>query len=242
MSRAIAVFHGRFGRATIYQLNRPFHTHAHREGHLIFHLAGPSASIEVSESLCRLTSESVVAVSPWEPHNFIPTDYEAGSVFLVFYVDCEWFATGGAAPRLCFGTSMLERSASMDKQIRQAAGMLTDVDRVADLDREMRNLIDACYEQSWGQAAETVAPKAIEGVTDFRVRKSIRLMEESLTADIELDAVAREAGLSRPHFYRLFRTHTGLASSRSRSRSPARRASSCSTSRRPGSLPRSGPS
>jgi hypothetical protein len=32
MSRAIAVFHGLFGRATIYQLNRPFKIHAHREG------------------------------------------------------------------------------------------------------------------------------------------------------------------------------------------------------------------
>ncbi len=37
---------------------------------------------------------------------------------------------------------------------------------------------------------------------DFRVRKSMRLMEESLGADIELDAVARGAGLSRPHFYK----------------------------------------
>jgi hypothetical protein len=44
MSRAIAVFHGRFGRATIYRLNRPFNLHAHREGHLIFHLAGENAS------------------------------------------------------------------------------------------------------------------------------------------------------------------------------------------------------
>ena len=34
-------------------------------------------------------------------------------------------------------------------------------------------------------------------------------MEEQLTADLELDAVAREAGLSRPHFYKLFRTQTG---------------------------------
>ena len=38
----------------------------------------------------------------------------------------------------------------------------------------------------------------------------MRLMEESLGADIELDAVARGAGLSRPHFYKLFRTQTGL--------------------------------
>jgi hypothetical protein len=34
------VFHGRFGRATIYQLNRLFNIHAHREGRLIFRFAG----------------------------------------------------------------------------------------------------------------------------------------------------------------------------------------------------------
>jgi AraC-like DNA-binding protein len=29
-------------------------------------------------------------------------------------------------------------------------------------------------------------------------------------AEIELDSIARESGLSRPHFYRLFRTQTGV--------------------------------
>ncbi len=210
MSRAIAVFHGRFGRATLYKLNRPFNTHAHREGHLIFHVGGSPAGVEVNGRLCPATSETIVAVSPWEPHNFLPSDLERGAVFLIFYVDSEWFATGGLARTLCFGTSVLSRSAGMDQQIRRATGVLSDVDKVSELDREMRSLIDACFEQSWRQAPEPVERKAIEGVTDFRVRKSIRLMEEAMTADLELDNVAREAGLSRPHFYKLFRSQTGL--------------------------------
>ena len=94
MSTAIAVFHGRFGRATLYQLNRPFNAHAHREGHLIFHLGGSAGRIEVNGKACPLTSETVVAVSPWEPHNFVPIDYDAGSLFPIFYVDRAWFALG----------------------------------------------------------------------------------------------------------------------------------------------------
>jgi AraC-like DNA-binding protein len=47
-------------------------------------------------------------------------------------------------------------------------------------------------------------------VTDFRVRKSIKLLAEGVGAEIELDAIARAAGLSRPHFYKLFRTQTGI--------------------------------
>ena len=48
MSRAVAAVHGRFGRATIYKLNRPFNIHAHREGHLIFHLSGADGGVLVS--------------------------------------------------------------------------------------------------------------------------------------------------------------------------------------------------
>ena len=60
MSRAIAVFHGGFGRATIYQLNRPFNVHAHREGHLIFHVGGSDGNIGVADRTCPLTTASLV--------------------------------------------------------------------------------------------------------------------------------------------------------------------------------------
>src|SRR5260370_9155906 len=210
MSKAIAVFHGRFGRATIYQLNRPFNTHAHREGHLIFHLGGADGSLEVSEKLYRLTSESVVAVSPWEPHNFIPQDLESGALFFVLNVDPEWFGPGGDVRRLRFGCSQIARTGALDAHIRHAAAMIHAGEHLGELDRDLRSLIDACYDESWRQANDPEEQRTLDRVTDFRVRKSIRLMQESLGADIELEAVARESGLSRPHFYKLFRTHTGL--------------------------------
>ena len=78
------------------------------------------------------------------------------------------------------------------------------------LDGELRSLIDACHEESWRQADASPEGHAGAAVTDFRVRKSIRLLAEGVGAEIELDAIAREAGLSRPHFYKLFRTQTGV--------------------------------
>jgi len=44
--------------------------HAHREGHLIFHIGGTPGSIEVLEQPNLLCEDTVVAVNPWEPHNF----------------------------------------------------------------------------------------------------------------------------------------------------------------------------
>src|SRR5205809_5613056 len=212
LSREIPVFHGCFGPATIYQLNRPFNVHAHREGHLIFHLGGSDGSITVGDTLCPLNASSFVAVCPWEPHNFVPCDLDEGALFLVLYVNSDWFTSGatGNAARIRFGRPLTERSSAIDRQIRHTAAMVYFAPALGKLDRELRGLIDACYAESWRRPGEASERRILEAVTDFRIRKSIRLIEEGPGADIALDDVAREAGLSRPHFYKLFRSQTGV--------------------------------
>jgi AraC-like DNA-binding protein len=211
MSRALAVFHGRFGRATVYQLNRPFNVHAHREGHLIFHVGGTPAQIDVCDQRWRLEEDSVVAVNPWEPHNFVPTDMANGAIFFVLYVNAEWFAPDAAnSQSLRFGRTHFKRTEPLDKHIRRTAALVCGAPSLKSLDCELRRLIDICYEESWRQSESGQEIRAAAAITDFRVRKSIKLMSESPGAEIELDSIAREAGLSRPHFYRLFRTQTGV--------------------------------
>ncbi|MBA7469972.1 MAG: helix-turn-helix transcriptional regulator [Bradyrhizobium sp.] len=211
MSRALAVFHGRFGRATVYQLNRPFNIHAHREGHLIFHVGGMPACIDVSDGHYDLTETSVVAVNPWEPHNFLPTDLDGGAIFFVLYVNAEWFAPDASGgDRLRFGRTQFKRTPALDKHIRRTAALVCGAPSLSSLDSELRRLIDICYDESWQQAEIARDPRTSGAVTDFRVRKCIKMMSESPGAEIELDTIARESGLSRPHFYRLFRVQTGV--------------------------------
>lgn len=211
MSRALAVFHGRFGRATVYQLNRPFNTHAHREGHLIFHVGGTPAQIDVCDERWLLEEDSVVAVNPWEPHNFVPTDLEKGAIFFVLYVNAEWFAPNATNWHgLRFGRTYFKRTVNLNKQIRRTAALVCGAPSLGSLDSELRHLIDICHAESWERSEPTQEIRATAAVTDFRVRKCIKLLSESPGAEIELDSIARESGLSRPHFYRLFRTQTGV--------------------------------
>ena len=141
MSRALAVFHGHFGRATVYQLNRPFNVHAHREGHLIFHLGGTPGRVEVLEQPQSVREDTVVAVNPWEPHNFLPKDLADGALFLVLYVNAEWFA---GVCGLRFGCTTFERTATLDRNVRQAAAMICGAPSLNGLDGELRSLIDEC--------------------------------------------------------------------------------------------------
>ena len=121
----------------------------------------------------------------------------------------DWFAPGVGETLPRFGRSEFARTPALDAQIRRVSALVYAGQRLTALDCELRSLIHACYEESWRQkdVGESRCPTQ---AIDFRVRKSMRLMEKSLGADIELDAVARGAGLSRPHFYKLFRTQTGL--------------------------------
>ncbi len=213
MSRALSVYHGRFGRTTLYELNRPMTTHAHREGHLIFYLDGAHAACRVSGKLRGLTERVAVAVNPWEPHGFIPGDLGGGGRFLVLYIDRSWFQHMGAAGQaaLAFGRSEIEITPRIRAIMAEVVSLLEDYDTAENFDGTLYELTDACFEQSWRLAGgwQPYSGPASSFI-DFRVRKSIVLMSENLGSEIELDEVARGSGLSRPHFYKLFRRQTGV--------------------------------
>ena len=213
MSRALSVYHGCFGRATLYELNRPMTIHAHREGHLIFHLDGATATAPVSGVLRGLTERYAVAVNPWEPHGFNPGDLGRGGLFLVLYIDRSWFQRMGHSAHavLDFGRSDIEMSPRIRALVRETVSLLEDFDTADNFDGALFELTEACFEQSWQVAGgwqRYCGPAS--SFIDFRVRKSIVLMSEKLGSEIELDDVARDAGLSRPHFYKLFRRQTGV--------------------------------
>ena len=58
----------------------------------------------------------MVAVNPWEPHNFLPKDLAHGALFLVLYVNAEWFA---GVRGLRFGCTKFKRTATLDRNVRR---------------------------------------------------------------------------------------------------------------------------
>jgi AraC-like DNA-binding protein len=213
MSRALSVYHGRFGRATLYELNRPMTTHAHREGHLTFYVGGGEACVSVLGKPNPLTARSGAAINPWEPHAFTPSGGVSGGVYLVLYIDRSWFqnmSRGGQLP-LQFGRSQIEVTPSIGAAVGEAVRLLEHYDTTENFDGTLFELTDACFEQSWRLAGGWQRYHGpASSFIDFRVRKSISLISEKLGSGIELDEVARDAGLSRPHFYKLFRRQMGV--------------------------------
>lgn len=211
MSTALAVRHGPFGRAALYKLNRSFLTHAHREGHLTFWVRGQPACITVSGEPLPLDLGNALAINPWQPHSFDPGDFDDSTIALVLYIRPDWFRGDGlGGQRLEFGRPMLAKSGLVDRLVGRVVAQLIGEDPSNGFDGHLFDLSAACQEQTWDCGAERIAVDRRQLYRDFRIRNSIRLMQERIGDELAIDTIARDAGLSRPHFYKLFRQHVGI--------------------------------
>lgn len=214
MSVAHAVAHGAFGRACLYELDRPMVPHAHREGHLIFHVSGPAAKVVIDGRAHPLNPLEATAISPWQPHYFLPVDRSLSTLTLVLYIRPGWFveASGQASEILRFGrpvVSMDDHLARLAHETARSLGAHAGSD--GNFEDRLSALTQAAFDQTWQwhDGGHDEARSRL-GFRDFRIRRAISLLSETLGEPIDLAAVSRAAGLSRPHFFKLFREQMGL--------------------------------
>lgn len=213
MSEAIAVHHGAFGRAALYELNRPFVTHAHREGHLIFFVSGGEAAVTVGEQNVKLDTKTGIAVSPWEPHNFEWDETGEPSLCFVIYIKPMWFLENcpSADCALEFGTPVVEITEEVRNWILRLSSILIDEQDSDLIDGYLFEMTRVCYDQTWAQKRRrSPLGRARARFSDYRVRRSLRLMQEHFTEELAMDQLARDVGLSRPHFFKLFKKQMGI--------------------------------
>jgi len=195
-------------------------THAHREGHLTFHVQGTPSVVTASGVPCLIDAGTGGTVNPWQPHCFNPGDPEHGTLFLVLYIKPIWFLEVGrnAQGALRFGRDRIAITPQIRHLVQLVSALLLDNVQSDLFDGYLYELTRECYDQTW-QWSPDASPFESEphptihqwtGVRDYRVRNSMRLMDERVDDDVVLDMIARDSGLSRPHFYKLFREQAGV--------------------------------
>lgn len=208
MSEAVAVLHGAFGRACLYTMDRTMVSHAHREGHLLFHLHGSPGAVYVDGRPVPLGPRRAVAVNPWQAHYYHQPVPGEQTLVLVLYIRPTWFWSGIGRRSLAlrFGRAAIEVTDELARLVAVSA-MLDRHQNDPAINNSLLALTQYCLEQSWhgSDPAEHAA-----SVRDYRLRKAIHLLEERVCEPVELDRVARETGLSRPHFYKLFHQQVGV--------------------------------
>lgn len=212
MSTAISVCHGAFGRAALYRLDKSLLTHAHREGHLIFHIEGDDSNVVVHDKQHDVNSSVAVAVSPLEPHTFNVKPSQT-SVVLVLYIKPIWFLENSQSAEftLRFGSSRVVRTTPVNNAVRRITSLLLNEHNIEDIDNLLYTLCKLCYDQTWDSInSPGLLQNRCSNFNDHRIRKSLRMMQQFISAEVDMEEMARAVGLSRPHFFKLFKLQLGV--------------------------------
>jgi AraC-like DNA-binding protein len=146
-----------------------------------------------------------VGINSFEPHNHTFAEDEVPGQFLAFYIDWEWLAArrGLRAGMPAFAEPLIALEPWLAQSARSLPGRLIDGgDEMVgyEVERFIDHILDAA-----DAARPRDAAHVSRGASDFRIRKALALMEANVGERICFDAVARAVGLSRPHFFALFK-------------------------------------
>jgi AraC-like DNA-binding protein len=222
MSRAIKIFQGRFGRVALLEMDKPLIAHAHHHCHALIKVSGPDTFFTVRGELQPLTAQTAVLVNAWEPHAYACHQPEVGrTVLLALYIEPGWlaeiqrqFAVSGH-PQF-FPHPCVEISPAARRFADLLAGEMLVADSIPPLRLEsqlfelMVTVIDRNSE--WRNFGELLRASRRQSA-DPRIRRAMTLIRDGLGEGLDFDRIAAECGLSRAHFFALFRRCTNLTPS-----------------------------
>lgn len=206
MTESIRLFRGPFGHVSLLNVGGNLVTHAHPEIHIVIWLQGAAGTMTVGRRTIAPKPGVAIGINSFEPHNHVFAEGETPGQFLAFYIDREWLVARRGLP--AGAMAFTEPVIRLDPWLADAASLLPArlIDGEDDMvGYELERFIDHVMD-----AAEALRPKAAgagaaRGGRDFRIRKAIALMEANVGERICFDQVARSVGLSRPHFFALFK-------------------------------------
>ncbi len=217
MSNAVKIFQGRFGRVALLDMSAPLIGHAHHHCHILIKAGGADSAFSVRGEHAPLTDDSAVLVNAWEHHAYEhPVAPGERTLILALYIEPGWLAeiqrslVLSGHPRF-FPQRCVHISAATRKIAEEFVLELWWADELAParLEDLLFNLIIAVIESysGWRDLVSLLRSKP-PVATDPRIRRAIALMKQDVGHELDMDALAAQAGLSRAHFFALFQRDT----------------------------------
>jgi AraC-like DNA-binding protein len=218
MSKALRIAHGTFGRVALLDMDYSLVRHAHPHCHVLLKVEGADTQFVVGDAVCPLTDEAVVLVNGWQPHSYVHVPNRPRTVILALYIEPEWLQifrpgwvasggpgfftqpTGEISPRI--------RSLAMNL----AVDMMARPDSRTAHEEMLSGLMIAVIERFalWRSFPASI-PELRAASADWRIRRVVAAMRRETTTEPErIGEWAKQAGVSRAHFFRLFESSIGV--------------------------------
>ena len=219
MSKALRIAHGAFGRVALLDMDYSLVRHAHPHCHVLLKVEGGDTQFQVDDTMYPLTDLSAVLVNGWQPHSYVHVPDRPRTLILALYIEPEWlqiFRPGWVASG---GPGFFSQpSGDISPRIRSlamnlASDMMARPDCRTAHEETLSDLMIAVIERfaPWRSFPASIRElRAAAESADWRIRRVIAAMRRQMNEPEDINGWARQAGLSRAHFFRLFETSIGV--------------------------------
>jgi AraC-like DNA-binding protein len=217
MSTALRIAHGAFGRVALLDMDWSLVRHAHPHCHVLLKVEGADTQFVVGDKVYPLTNQTAVLVNGWQPHSYVHDPERPRTVILALYIEPEWlmaFRPGWAASGA--PGFFNHPSGDVSPRIRGlamnlAADMMVRPEARTAHEATLSDLMIAVIERftPWRSFPASIREMNTSS-GDWRIRKIAASMRAETRQGVALETLAKEAGLSRSHFFRLFESSIGV--------------------------------
>ncbi|QKV20460.1 helix-turn-helix transcriptional regulator [Oricola thermophila] len=219
MSDALRIARGQFGRVALLDMDRPLVRHAHPHCHVLLKVEGADTQFQVRDGVVPLTDESAVLINAWEPHAYEHVPERPNTVILALYIEPHWLALFRSNWAASSAPDFFDRNVgAITPDIRRltallASAMIHSPHETKVHEELLASLMIAVIERfaAWRDLPNSVRSLARGSMVDYRIRRAVRRMKDEPGSVVDMNALAREIGLSRAHFFRLFENSVGVS-------------------------------
>jgi len=218
MSTAVRIAHGSFGRVALLDMDASLVRHAHPHCHVLLKVEGADTQFLVGDTVVPLNDTSAVMVDGWQPHAYVHDPSRPRTLILALYVEPQWLkefrpawaASGspGFFTQPCGEISPRIRQLTRDL----AADMMTRPDCRSEHEALLSDLMIAVIERFtlWRNFSSSVRAMNTSTRPDWRIRRATEAIRADVSRNVDINVLAKVAGLSRAHFFRLFESSIGV--------------------------------
>lgn len=219
MSTALRIAHGAFGRVALLDMDRSLVRHAHPHCHVLIKADGADTQFSVGDHLVPLTDTQAVLINTWEPHAYVHNQDRPRTIILALYIEPAWLKVFRPNWAASGAPGFFEKPAGeVSPRIRRlamdlAAVMMADPGANSAHEQLLSDLMISVIERFTPWRTLSRRLQDIDNNRDrfdWRIRRAVNVLRSEPQMARDVNALAREAGLSRAHFYRLFERSTRM--------------------------------